>query len=1308
MLSVAGSGFVQGSVVSWAGRPLATSWLSPILLTATVPAEVLLISGQYAIVVTNPDASVSNPYGVIVRPVLASIAPGILAVGGPAATIIATGIGFRAATGLALDTPGGRVVLATTYLSPTSLRAIVPAAALASPGMFDIYTLDTADGFASLPLLLHVSAPQITTVAPTSATAGGPAFTLTVGGTCFVSSSVVRWNGSPLSTVYLSDRLLTATVPASLVAAPGMATITVATGSAVSSGVSLPVTAGQVPSLTQISPAGATAGGAGLTLTVTGFNFISGSVVKWNGTPLATTYVNSTQLTASVPASLIALPGGAEVTVVNPGGGVSGARPFSIAPVRPTITSLSPASIPAGITTPSFTLTVNGTGFVAGQTSVEWNGAPVPVMVSSPTQLTASVPGNLLASPGTASITVSILGVYSAPATFTITPGAPVVLSWVPSAVTAGGPAFTLTASGNHFVSGSVVQWNGSPLTTTFVSATQLQAAVPASLIAAPGRAVLTVLNPGGAVSNAVQLSITGPVPQILSLTPPSATAGGPAFTLAVFGFGFLSGATLMWNGSPVPTTFHSPTDLSATVPASLIVAPGSASLAVVNPGGAASTAFTFTVGAAPAIIGFFPLPTAGGPAFTATVVGSGFAPGAVVDWNGAALSTTFVSSTQLTVAVPAALIAKPGAARITVHLGAAASLPFSVTVISPQPVISSLNPSTAVAGGASLTLTVSGAGFDSASVVAWNGVALQTSFGGTTQLMATVPAGLMAAPGTASITVQNANAAVSDPVKFVISAPVPVISALSPASATAGSAAFTLRVFGSGFLSGATVRWNGSPLETVFVHGAELAAAVPGDLITDAGTVWITVSSGEAASAPVSLLVRAPGATISGLTPASATAGSAALTLTVNGWDFASGDTVLWNGLPLTTEFVSATQLTVAVAADLISQPGSATVAITGPAGATSLALTFPIHPALPVISALSPGSATAGGGAFTLTVHGSGFLPGAGIQWNDSPLPTTFVGATQLTAFVPGSLITGTGSALIRVVNPSGQPSASAPLAITAASPAIAGFNPASATASGPALALAVFGSGFLPGAAVKWNGSPLATTFAGYSQLIAEVPAALLTAAAEVHITVVNLTGEASTAAPFRIFAAAPTIARTNPGGMIAGAPAFTLTAIGSGFLPGAVVLWNGSPLATTFLDPTQLAAQVPAGRVANSGTAAVSVANPEGAASAALAFPIVALSVSGLAPSSVAAGSPAFELSVAGAGFMNGATVYWNGTPLATAFTDPQTLIAAVPASLVATPGAARIAVANPGGVVSSAREFIIHASGASPAALSPGQ
>ena len=71
-------------------------------------------------------------------------------------------------------------------------------------------------------------------------------------------------------------------------------------------------------SLTALNPASAAAAGAQFTLTVTGENFQEGAVVQWDGTDLATTWGNTTTLTAVVPAANLTNPGVAAIRVVNP------------------------------------------------------------------------------------------------------------------------------------------------------------------------------------------------------------------------------------------------------------------------------------------------------------------------------------------------------------------------------------------------------------------------------------------------------------------------------------------------------------------------------------------------------------------------------------------------------------------------------------------------------------------------------------------------------------------------------------------------------------------------------------------------------------------------------------------------------------------------------------------------------------------------------------------------------------------------------------------------------------------------------
>jgi hypothetical protein len=172
----------------------------------------------------------------------------------------------------------------------------------------------------------------------------------------------------------------------------------------------------------------------------------------------------------------------------------------------------------------------------------------------------------------------------------------------------------------------------------------------------------------------------------------------------------------------------------------------------------------------------------AGSPDLVLNVTGSNFVDDthnrSVVVWsaNGSDtfLVTTFVSITQLTAVIHAALLASPVTARVLVETGdpmgslplsKSNSITFSVTATPPGSIsISSISPMSAIAGSPDLVLTVTGSNFvhttHNKSVVAWsaNGsdTHLSTTFDSSTQLTAIIPAALLASPITAKVLVET------------------------------------------------------------------------------------------------------------------------------------------------------------------------------------------------------------------------------------------------------------------------------------------------------------------------------------------------------------------------------------------------------------------------------------------------------------------------------------------------------------------------------------------------------------------------
>ncbi len=149
------------------------------------------------------------------------------------------------------------------------------------------------------------------------------------------------------------------------------------------------------PVISGIDPFFVPADVGGFTIIVTGSSFVNGSVVYWNGMPLATTYVSPTELTAMVPGSYVTSTGSALITVGNPGpgGGLTGSLAFSIDPTKPPVTYVD---------TNYATLTNN--------TLVNWpyNGSPGPHIIGYDAFATIQDGADNVASTGTVNVAAGV------------------------------------------------------------------------------------------------------------------------------------------------------------------------------------------------------------------------------------------------------------------------------------------------------------------------------------------------------------------------------------------------------------------------------------------------------------------------------------------------------------------------------------------------------------------------------------------------------------------------------------------------------------------------------------------------------------------------------------------------------------------------------------------------------------------------------------------------------------------------------------------------------------------------------------
>jgi hypothetical protein len=117
-------------------------------------------------------------------------------------------------------------------------------------------------------------------------------------------------------------------------------------GSPAANTLTIDETPAPTPILTSISPTSATVGDLNTTVSLTGSGFVLGSTADFNGTPIATTFISATQLTAVIPMADLTKAGADQITVLTNGlgGGTSAAQPFTVSAAPSTTAAANAAA----------------------------------------------------------------------------------------------------------------------------------------------------------------------------------------------------------------------------------------------------------------------------------------------------------------------------------------------------------------------------------------------------------------------------------------------------------------------------------------------------------------------------------------------------------------------------------------------------------------------------------------------------------------------------------------------------------------------------------------------------------------------------------------------------------------------------------------------------------------------------------------------------------------------------------------------------------------------------------------------------
>jgi trimeric autotransporter adhesin len=973
-------------------------------------------------------------------PAISSISPTSVPAGSALLTLNVSGSGFLSTSVVQV----GGTAETTGYVSDAQLTATVPAAQMASGAQLAVMVVNGSLNSSGTPINLEVDnpSPTIASISPASEVLGATTPLVTVTGTGFVSTTGIIVNGTARVTTFVSATQVSATLTAADIATAGTLSLTAVNpspGGGTSSAVSLTMNNPPVGAI-QLNPSTLIAGTTtSTTITVTGSTFVSASVVQLNGTARTTTYVSPTSLTFAATVADQATAGTLAITVTSPapGGGTSPAADLVVNAPTPTpvITSVTPSSIVEG--SPDTLIAVAGTGFTQNSI-VQWNGSALATNVyyNGAYQLSATVPAADLTALGTASVTVSTptaIPALSSAVTVSITnPPVPTLTSIYPNA----GPintAATVGLTGTGFTPNTTVAVNGETVASTFQTSNAITCTLSASSLALPGNLNITVTTPAPGGGTAAPLTYTTYLDIANNDIVYNATDGLLYASLPVTGVG--SGGNSVAGIDPVTGNIVRQI-LVGTNPNKLALSTDGTQLFVGLDGAGAVAQVDLTKGA---VVNQFAI--GGGPGaynqpytagYLAAVPGSpdSVAVAAVTNYNDGNGVTIYDSGI-------ARANSSSGVGEGPLSFGSSSSILYVASGAIIEKLTVGSTGVTAATALATASYSVTSMQYDNGQLYLSTGQVLSASTGallGTFYSSASNPA-------TGPI--------VSD--SKLGRAFVGEGSYTSSAEVLAFNAA-TFNATGSVAVNGVgpsdypvtfqkMVRWGQSgiafnttfgaytPVNQIFIFQSPLVkdlSASPADL-----SVTLTAPATASTGTPISWVAKisnkgpdqAQGATltmnldssliISSVTPSQGSCGT--------GPEFTCDLGSLGNGASatVTVSATPSTSGTLAGIATVSSTSYDPTVA--NNQAATNTVVSGSLYSAVPLISAISPNFLQAGSSAFTLTVTGADFNEGSTVNLATTPLATTYVSATQLTAAVTSSEIANYGWAAVTVSNPS-----------------------------------------------------------------------------------------------------------------------------------------------------------------------------------------------------------------------------------------------------------------------------------------------
>lgn len=361
----------------------------------------------------------------------------------------------------------------------------------------------------------------------------------------------------------------------------------------------------------------------------------------------------------------------------------------------PNLNSISPSTIYVG--SDGFTMILSGENFISS-TKVIFGDYDLSTTFLSSSELQAAVPKSYISNSGIFKVSVvnpAPGGGTSNVTIFSVIHHEHRIVSILPDTKFYGSSDLTLQVNGENISSNCVVRFNGIDRPTTFINDTKLMAELSPEDLSMSGGFEITVFNNSnsGGISNAVNLNVVYPVPQLESISPETKCVGDPAFTMTLSGTGFTPFSSVMFDDEELIFTYINSTTLQVNITRIYMLEPRQFEIVISNPlpGGGMSAPISFDVVVVQSLSISKITPAvkyAGERGFLMKVIGENFTPSTVGKIDGNIRPTTYLSSTEIIVSILDLDISTTGKKRINVaypSLGGIESNSLIFLVVSPK-----------------------------------------------------------------------------------------------------------------------------------------------------------------------------------------------------------------------------------------------------------------------------------------------------------------------------------------------------------------------------------------------------------------------------------------------------------------------------------------------------------------------------------------------------------------------------------------------------------------------------------------------